>query len=238
VVAQLVVHVKRGCSSGYMCLALKSMDDTLISAAHGLRSHHPEEACTHHYFSTKTTHLLVAETTSSPCPFSGSYTVQGRLLLGEEEDGCHTVMQAGCDNSHRLELQRQCHSGSSSTALVCHGLGVEDLGQNQSDSEPGLGAPASPRPQQQVLVVSEAENPKNYLCLAYTDVDNGRLESSLSAKKCDHIASANVSSSGPCILPLTQEGGETSSPSGNLVPSSSIFYLITPCLAFVSTYFI
>ena len=89
-----------------------------------------------------------------------------------------------------------------------------------------------------MLVVSEAENPKNYLCLAYTDVDNGRLESSLSTKKCDHIASANISSSGPCILPLTQEGGETSSPSGNLVPSSPIFYLITPCLAFVSTYFV
>ena len=49
------------------------MDDTLVSAAHGLRSHHPEEACTHHYFETKTTHLLVAETTSSPCPFSGSW---------------------------------------------------------------------------------------------------------------------------------------------------------------------
>ena len=76
------------------------MDDTLVSAAHGLRSHHPEEACTHHYFSTTTTTLLVAETASSPCPFSGSYTVQGRLLLGvegveeeKEEEGCQTVMQ-------------------------------------------------------------------------------------------------------------------------------------------------
>ena len=82
-----------------------------MSASYGLRSHHPEEACTHHYFSTTTTTtsttitttLLVAETVSSPCPFSGSYTVQGRLLLQgvkdveqgeeEEEEGCQTVMQ-------------------------------------------------------------------------------------------------------------------------------------------------
>ena len=97
--SRLVVHVKRGCSSGYMCLALTSLDATLVSASYGLRSHHPEEACTHHYFSTTTTTLLVAETASSPCPFSGSYTVQGRLLQGvgveeeEEEEGCQTVMQ-------------------------------------------------------------------------------------------------------------------------------------------------
>ena len=120
-----------------MCLPLTSLDNTLASASYGLRSHHPEEACTHHYFSTKTTKLLVAETASSPCPFSGSYSVQGRLMQGvneeeekegEEEHGCQTVMQvrldfflpnlifnpiqAGCDNSHRLELHRQCSKES------------------------------------------------------------------------------------------------------------------------------
>ena len=87
-----------------MCLTLTSLDNTLASASYGLRSHHPEEACTHHYFSTKTTKLLVAETASSPCPFSGSYSVQGRLLQGvneedekEEEHGCQTVMQVRLD---------------------------------------------------------------------------------------------------------------------------------------------
>ena len=39
-------------------------------------------------------------------------------------------------------------------ALVCHGLGVEELGQNQSDSEPGSGALASLRPQQQVAYLT------------------------------------------------------------------------------------
>ena len=99
--SRLVVHVKRGCSSGYMCLSLAGLDNTLVSASYGLRSHHPEEACTHHYFSSTTTTLLVAEAASSPCPFSGSYTVQGRLLQGlevegkegKEEEGCQTVMQ-------------------------------------------------------------------------------------------------------------------------------------------------
>ena len=40
----------------------------------GLRSNHPGEAC-EHYFSaaTRTAALLVAENSSAPCPFSGSY---------------------------------------------------------------------------------------------------------------------------------------------------------------------
>ena len=42
----------------------------------------------HHNLSNK-------EIISTHRPFSGSYTVQGRLLLGEEEDGCHTEMQVG-----------------------------------------------------------------------------------------------------------------------------------------------
>ena len=45
----------------------------------GLRSNHPSEACEHYYFSphTWTVSILVAENRSSPCPFSGSYSVSG-----------------------------------------------------------------------------------------------------------------------------------------------------------------
>jgi len=239
--SRLVVHVKRGCSSGYMCLSLAGLDNTLVSASYGLRSHHPEEACTHHYFSSTTTTLLVAEAASSPCPFSGSYTVQGRLLQGleveegEEEEGCQTVMQAGCDNSHRLELRRQCPVESVTRTLVCHGLGTHPLGGNDSSSSVSeSGGESSSSSSQQVLVVSEVGKPSSYLCLAYTEVE-GRLEASLSYKKCNtrERPQANVSSSGPCILPLTQENGDTS-PSSASQKVLFLSYQITTCLALVS----
>ena len=109
----------------------------------GLRSNHPSEACEHYYFSphTWTVSILVAENRSTPCPFSGSYRVDGQVnhmvdlfetnslpkLLYEEivekEDqeekpvercltymqaGYSTYMQAGCSNSHTLEIKTEC----------------------------------------------------------------------------------------------------------------------------------
>ena len=101
----------------------------------GLRSNHPREACEHYYFSphTWTSSILVAENRSSSCPFSGSYRVDGqvnhlvnwfatnsppKLLyedLVEKEDleenpveRCSTYMQAGCSNSHSLEIKTEC----------------------------------------------------------------------------------------------------------------------------------
>lgn len=101
----------------------------------GLRSNHPSEACEHYYFSphTWTVSILVAENRSSPCPFSGSYRVDGQVNhmvdlfqtnslpklvyeeIGEKEDleekpveRCLTYMQAGCSNSHTLEIKTEC----------------------------------------------------------------------------------------------------------------------------------
>ena len=86
-----------------------------------------------------------------------------------------------------------------------------------------------------MLVVSEVGKPSSYLCLAYTEVE-GRLEASLSYKKCSNSErphEANVSSSGPCILPLTQENGDTS-PSSASQKIWFLSYQITTCLALVS----
>ena len=78
--------------------------------------------------------------------------------------------------------------------------------------------------------MSEVEKPSGYLCLAYTEVE-GRLEASLSYKKCtNNDPLANVSSSGPCILPLTQDSGDMSS--SNTLNTLSL--QITACLALVS----
>ena len=69
----------------------------------GLKSNHPEEACSHYYFSPLmlVSSLLVADNSSAPCPFSGSYTLapapapaaallQPSLGAGA---GCSTYMQ-------------------------------------------------------------------------------------------------------------------------------------------------
>ena len=81
--------------------------------------------------------------------------------------------------------------------------------------------------------MSEVGKPSGYLCLAYTEVE-GRLEASLSYKKCtNNDPLANVSSSGPCILPLTQENGDTS-PSSASQKIWFLSYQITTCIALVS----
>ena len=86
--------------------------------------------------------------------------------------------------------------------------------------------------------MSEVGKPSGYLCLAYTEVE-GRLEASLSYKKCtNNDPLANVSSSGPCILPLTQDSGDMSSSSSSSSFSShtlnTLSLQITACLALVS----
>ena len=111
------------------------METSKIMLILGLRSNHPSEACEHYYFSphTWTTSILVAENSSSPCPFSGSYTVDGEVntmgdwfethtlpqlhyeevienedLEEKQTERCLTFMQAGCSNSHTLEIKTEC----------------------------------------------------------------------------------------------------------------------------------
>ena len=65
----------------------------------GLKSNHPEEACSHYYFSPLmlVSSLLVADNSSAPCPFSGSYTLApapaAALLQPSLGAGCSTYMQ-------------------------------------------------------------------------------------------------------------------------------------------------
>ena len=118
-----------------------------------------------------------------------------------------------------------------SSALVCHGLGAGRLAGNDSSSSISEGGSSS---SQQVLVMSEVGKPSGYLCLAYTEVE-GRLEASLSYKKCtNNDPLANVSSSGPCILPLTQDSGDMSSSSFSSHTLNTLSLQITACLALVS----
>ena len=68
----------------------------------GLKSNHPEEACSHYYFSPLmlVSSLLVADNSSAPCPFSGSYTLApapaAALLQPSLGAGCSTYMQVAC----------------------------------------------------------------------------------------------------------------------------------------------
>ena len=152
----------------------------------------------------------------------------------------------------RLWCRSKSYQPSLPPALVCHGLGAHRLAGNNSRSsssvsETGGASSSSSSQQQQVLVVSEVGKPSSYLCLSYTEVE-GRLEASLSYKKCSNSErpNANVSSSGPCILPLTQENGDITSPSS--ASQKSLFkesldllylsYPITACLALVSRHLV
>ena len=133
----------------------------------GLKSNHPNEACQHYYFSSQSlsSSILVAENTSSPCPFSGSYSLPGVVSHTQTEarltrQNCTTFMQvkiifsnvsiqfwpgemwnlsdsfanskyhfgkyfktfqAGCSNSHSLEVKTQCEESGqkSSTNKQC-----------------------------------------------------------------------------------------------------------------------
>ena len=83
----------------------------------GLKSNHPEEACSHYYFSPLmlVSSLLVADNSSAPCPFSGSYTLapapaaallQPSLGAGA---GCSTYMQVACVVLRKLaKTSRKC----------------------------------------------------------------------------------------------------------------------------------
>ena len=68
----------------------------------GLKSNHPEEACSHYYFSPlmRVSSLLVADNSSAPCPFSGSYTLAPAAALLQPSlgagAGCSTYMQVAC----------------------------------------------------------------------------------------------------------------------------------------------
>lgn len=210
--ASLVVHVKQGCSSGYMCLGLTVRDINLVTATYGLRANHPEEACSHHYFSPSSSSfsLLVAENTSSPCPFSGSYRIEGQLLdegLEEEDKQCGTFMQAGCSNFHRLELQEQCGGKvTNRTSLVCHGVW-----QSANTSQ---------------LVLSQPSQ-LSYHCLAYRE-QVGRLVATLNPGHCNFQPGANISSSGPCILPLIREEKVVdSNQGGNLRGAVQLAFIMT-----------
>jgi hypothetical protein len=208
--ARLIAHVKSGCSSGYICFNLTQLNENLIEATYGLRSNHPREACEHYYFSahTWTVSTMVAENRSSPCPFSGSYRVDGQVnhlvdlfktnalpkLVYEEiedredqeedpEETCSTYMQAGCSNSHTLEIKTECDDQPQNRkqSLLCHGMWTTSPGSNR-------------------LIVSDPGD--LFYCLDYKEKD-GVVEGNFMRGVCDYSPLINISSTGPCILPLT-----------------------------------
>jgi len=204
--AQVIAHVKTGCSSGFLCYTFKQLNENLLEATFGITSNHPEEACEHFYFSpnTWTVSIIVAENSSSPCPFSGSYKVDGQpnkilqtldamepkhLVQPEEKDtkvlpvdNCSTFIQAGCSHSHSLELETLCTDFQlpKKQSLRCHGMW-------------------NSRSELTRLILSDFS--QAYYCLEYIEKD-GVVEGSLLKGECNHSPQINISSTGPCILPL------------------------------------
>jgi len=254
---QMVAHVKSGCSSGYICFILSALNKNIVNITYGLKSNHPHEACQHYYFSSQTwkSSILVAENTSTPCPFSGSYSVSGSSsstsspsssrsswilpppevsgdedlaekyqMLKEKEnkngDRCSTFMQAGCSNSHSLEVRSACEGGGSTSqkeSLLCHGIWRSSASGTQYH-----------------LVLSSQAPSLTYFCLDYTDKD-GVVEGRFNEASCGSMNSSsnyvNISSTGPCILPLT--AGDLTSSSASSVSSLVVALLICSCTIFL-----
>jgi len=192
-----------------------------MNFTYGLKSNHPDEACEHYYFSFHfvKSQIIVAENTSSSCPFSGSYSVSNSSILlpvsdsglghqvevGEsinqhketksdmksDSNQCTTLMQAGCSNSHSLEVRSSCELGQKEEkqSLVCHGVW------------------SSPGSVNFHLILSSSRPQLSFFCLDYRDregvVEARFLEASCSHPNGSHLSYVNISSTGPCILPLT-----------------------------------
>lgn len=201
---RIVVHVKAGCDSGYICLVFNHQDKHVIQMRYGDKSINPNEACMDYYFDPKHSPVvtLVSEGHNTrPCPFSGRYTLSSTVSSGSStmpaliggQLNCHrAVMHAGCSASDDLIVESVCSRNLEDnvrTQWTCHGQWTSNIGR-------------------QILVLSTPliGATKNYVCLTYTERE-GILLASASSNSCifDEARDSqfNITSSGPCLQALT-----------------------------------
>ena len=134
---------------------------------------------------------------TSPCPFSGRYTLNGAgtmsALMSGQLNCRQAVMHAGCSTSDDLIVESACSRNLEDNIHYqwsCHGKWrTEDNRQMLVLSTPILQGQTS-----------------NFVCLSYTEQE-GILTATASTNSCEvdtHPRSSfNITSSGPCLQALT-----------------------------------
>ena len=136
---------------------------------------------------------------TSPCPFSGRYTLNGAgtmsALMSGQLNCRQAVMHAGCSTSDDLIVESVCSRNledNIQTKWSCHGQWrTEDSRQMLVLSTPILQGDTA-----------------NFVCLSYTEQEG--ILSATASSTCDNFSQQqfNITSSGPCLQALT--GGATS----------------------------
>jgi len=199
-VTRIVAHVKAGCDSGYVCLDFYSQDKHVIQMRYGDKSTNPNEACMNYYFDPVHSPLITLVSdgrNTSPCPFSGRYTLNGAgtmsALMSGQLNCRQAVMHAGCSTSDDLIVESACSRNLEDNIHYqwsCHGKWrTEDNRQMLVLSTPILQGQTS-----------------NFVCLSYTEQE-GILTATASTNSCEvdtqPRSSFNITSSGPCLQALT-----------------------------------
>ena len=218
---KLVMYVKSGCDSGYMCSVFMSQTDNVIKVQFGHKARIPGEVCSDLYFSShviKTMLLVSSKSTSasqSPCPLSGRYTISPQPQSTIPWVNCphppaHISLTSGCGAS-AMTLEHQCSAAENvtQTEYGCHASWV------------GPGRRTN-------VIISRSNRDNDFLCLSYTD-----SQGVLSHHDCHHNPrhSFNLSLSGPCVQALSAvSGAEQIVVTGRSLSVSTFFLLIISSL--------
>ena len=157
---------------------------------------------------------------TSPCPFSGRYTLTGAgtmsALMSGQLNCRQAVMHAGCSTSDDLIVESVCSRNLEDnirTKWSCHGQWrTPDNRQMLVLSTPILSGQNS-----------------NFVCLSYTEQE-GILTATASTNSCENMGNSdfngfNITSSGPCLQALT--GGSIRPYQGVILTPTLLLLVLT-----------
>jgi len=243
---RIVVHVKAGCDSGYVCLVFTHQDKHVIEMRYGDKSINPKEACMNYYFDPINSPIvtLVSEGHNTrPCPFSGRYTLtaSSAAVIGGPLGSSMTALIGGQLNCQRAVMHAGCLSASDD--LIVESVCSRNLEDNVRTQWSCHGQWTSKTRRQMLVLstpnrvggtgVSGVKGAPNYVCLSYTERE-GILSASASSNSCQFddggvltdSGQFNITSSGPCLQALTGKGMPTSTPVHWPLMTSSVLAIL------------
>ncbi|XP_064477131.1 uncharacterized protein LOC135391007 isoform X2 [Ornithodoros turicata] len=132
----LVVHVTKGCDSGYTCMKMHKRASHVIEIQFGLLTSQSSEACSGHYDRTmaESITLLHIHPQNGECPLAGNFLMEGsqpqvaRLVSGDPGASCpeRSILSAGCASGDRLDIHLDCSPNKEVRSFQCHGSWEEN----------------------------------------------------------------------------------------------------------------